>query len=334
LIQIKDGPAGRRYDGAMSRPSIFSIPAGAAPAARMARRHAVARLSLAWLAMMQVMMLAWPGYVRAGASEQSLPTLDWAIVLMNHASLALAMPVVAYSAWPVWRGAWADLRRGHVGMDLPVALSIAAAFLPSLYATVAGKGPVYFDSVTMFVAFLLTARYLELCARLSSGARRWPAPLEAERQRLERDARRTASLFVAAQLALAAGAAIAWTWQAGPAQAMPVVVAMLVLSCPCALSLSVPTVMLSLHAAMGRHPGMGPDQVEALRADARRVARTSLYGSLAWHLLMVPPAFLGWVAPSLAAASMLVSSLAVAGNAWLLWRRRVEPRPVCAPALR
>ena len=27
----------------------------------------------------------------------------------------------------------------------------------------------YFDSVTMFVAFLLTARYLELCARQSYG---------------------------------------------------------------------------------------------------------------------------------------------------------------------
>jgi len=320
--------------GAMSRPSIFSIPPDASPAARRARRHAVARLSLAWLAMMQVMMLAWPGYVREAASAQSLPTLDWAIGLMNRASLALTLPVAAYSAWPVWRGAWADLRRGRVGMDLPVALSIAAAFLPSVYATAAGQGAVYFDSATMFVAFLLTARYLEQCARLSCGARDWPAPLEAERLRLEGDARRAAALFVAVQLALAAGAGAWWTWQAGPAQAMPVVVALLVLSCPCALSLSVPTAMVCVHAARGRHPGMGPGEVEALRADARRVARSSLYGSLAWHLLMVPPALLGWVAPALAAASMLLSSLAVAGNAWLLWRRQVDRRPAARAGVR
>jgi len=312
--------------GAMS-PSIFATPAGAAPAERQARRHAVARLGLAWLVMMQVMMLAWPGYVRNAASAQSLDTLDLAIVLMNHASLALTVPVVAYSAWPIWRGAWSDLRRGRAGMDLPVALGIAAAFLPSVYATFAAQGHVYFDSATMFVAFLLTARYLEFCARLSGGAQPWPAALQAERDSLERDARRVGAGFVAVQLALAAGAAIGWAWLAGLEQAMPVVVAMLVLSCPCALSLAVPTAMLSLHAAVARCPGMGPDQVEALRVDARRVARASLYGSLAWHLLMVPPAFLGWVAPSLAAASMLVSSLAVAGNAWLLWRRQVEPLP-------
>src|SRR5690606_16574031 len=102
----------------MSHPSIFAIAADAPPAVRLARRHALVRLSLAWLAMMQVMMLAWPGYVRDAASAQSLPTLDWAIVLMNHASLALTLPVVAYSAWPIWRGAWTDLRRGRVGMDL------------------------------------------------------------------------------------------------------------------------------------------------------------------------------------------------------------------------
>ncbi|AHC48856.1 putative integral membrane protein [Achromobacter xylosoxidans NBRC 15126 = ATCC 27061] len=45
------------------------------------------RLSLAWLAMMQVMMLAWPGYLRHdGIPRDALETLDWAIVLMNWAS--------------------------------------------------------------------------------------------------------------------------------------------------------------------------------------------------------------------------------------------------------
>jgi len=314
----------------MSHPSILALPADVGPAVRLARRHALVRLSLAWLAMMQVMMLAWPGYVREAASELVLPTLDWAIALMNDASLALTVPVVAYSAWPIWRGAWADLRRRRVGMDLPVALGIAAAFVPSAYATFTGQGPVYFDSVTMFVAFLLTARYLALCARLSVGGQRWPAALQAERCSLEREARRVGAGFVAVQLALAAAAALGWSWHAGLDEALPVVVAMLVLSCPCALSLSVPTAMLSLHAAAARRPDMSRGQARALCADVRRVARTSLYGSLAWHLLMVPPAFFGWVQPWLAAASMLASSLAVAGNAWLLWRRQVEPPAACA----
>ena len=50
-------------------------------------------------------------------------------------------------------------------MDVPVAVAIAAAFAASCWATITGGGEVYFDSVTMFTFFLLTARYLELNAR-------------------------------------------------------------------------------------------------------------------------------------------------------------------------
>ena len=52
----------------------------------------------------------------------------------------------------------------------------------------------------------------------------------------------------------------------------------------------------------------------------RRVARQNLHGSLAWHLLMAPLAACGWVQPWVAAITMLLSSLAVAANAWRLTR--------------
>src|SRR5690606_24559073 len=148
--------------------SIFTIPDSLAPAQRLRRRHMLARLGLAWLVMMQVMMFAFPGYLRGGAmGTEERSFLDSAIVLMNWVSLALTLPVVLYCAWPVWQGAWRRVRQAGISMDLPVALGIAAAFVPSVYATLGGQGEVYFDSVTMFVAFLLTARYLELCARQS-----------------------------------------------------------------------------------------------------------------------------------------------------------------------
>src|SRR5690606_40760502 len=152
----------------MSGRSIFSVPPDLPAGDRRARRHALLRLGWAWLAMMQVMMFAWPGYVRhEGIAPDALATLDWAIVLMNWASLALTVPVVLYSAWPIWQGAARSLHRRQAGMDVPVALGIVAAFVPSVYTTLTGRGEVYFDSVTMFVAFLLTARYLALCARQS-----------------------------------------------------------------------------------------------------------------------------------------------------------------------
>ncbi|MDM9561080.1 membrane protein [Bordetella petrii] len=322
----------------MSGRSIFSVPPDLPAGDRRARRHALLRLGWAWLAMMQVMMFAWPGYVRhPGIPPDALATLDWAIVLMNWASLVLTVPVVLYSAWPIWQGAARSLRQGRAGMDVPVALGIVAAFLPSVHATWLRHGEVYFDSVTMFVAFLLTARYLALCARQSiaprdGGARaRRHARLERWRRALGRAADRVAARFVAAQLALALAAGAAWAALDAP-HAVPVMVALLVISCPCAMAMAVPTALAAAHAAAGRAE-LDARQFRQLVAAARRTARQSLYGSLAWHLLMTPLALAGWVAPWLAAITMLLSSLAVAGHAWRLYRRyRAPASPAAARA--
>src|SRR5690606_1776643 len=61
--------------------------------------------------------------------------------------------------------AWKDLRRGRVGMDVPVALGMCAAFGASAWNAATGQGPIYFDSVAMFAFLLLGARYLELAGR-------------------------------------------------------------------------------------------------------------------------------------------------------------------------
>jgi Cu2+-exporting ATPase len=84
---------------------------------------------------------------------------------MRVASLMLTLPVMFYAAAPFFRGAWRDIRHWQLGMDVPVALGIGAAFAASVAATVTGSGQVYFDSVTMFVFLLLAARYLEMMAR-------------------------------------------------------------------------------------------------------------------------------------------------------------------------
>jgi Cu2+-exporting ATPase len=82
--------------------------------------------------------------------------------LLRWASLVLTVPVVFYSAAPFFRNAWRDLRLRRAGMDVPVALGIGAAFAASVWATLTASGEVYFDSVTMFVFFLLSGRFLEM----------------------------------------------------------------------------------------------------------------------------------------------------------------------------
>jgi P-type Cu2+ transporter len=127
------------------------------------RNTAIKRLAIAGLGMMQVMMYALPTYT---ATDMSIDIR----LLMQWASLVLTIPVVLYSAWPFFIGAWRDLRRRTPGMDVPVALGVGTAFVASVYNTFAGHGEVYYDSVTMFVFLLLTGRFLEMNARRRAGA--------------------------------------------------------------------------------------------------------------------------------------------------------------------
>jgi len=138
-------------------------PAGDLQARERRRRDARAALwrwLVAGLCMMQVMMYAYPAYTaRPGELDpDSAQLLRWA-------SWVLCLPLLLFSTGPFFRGAWRDLRRRIVGMDLPVALGIAITFVVSSVATFDTGGPlgqeVYFDSLSMFVFFLLSGRLLE-----------------------------------------------------------------------------------------------------------------------------------------------------------------------------
>ena len=123
------------------------------------------KVFVAGLAMMQVMMYAYPAYIDTdGTFDADMASL------MSWASLVLTIPVVFYSAIPFFQGAWRNLKNRSLGMDVPVALGVSAAFVGSLHATITGVGEVYYDSVTMFVFLLLCSRYLELNARTKAAA--------------------------------------------------------------------------------------------------------------------------------------------------------------------
>jgi len=124
------------------------------------RRRRLFELALAALGMTQVMMYAVPAYLSdTGDIAPEFQTL------MRWASLFLTLPVVLVSARSFFSGAWRDLTHLSVGMDVPIALAIGSAFAASCWATTAGSGDVYFDSLTMFVFLLLGARYLEAESR-------------------------------------------------------------------------------------------------------------------------------------------------------------------------
>ena len=132
-------------------------------------RRAVWRLFAAGFCMMQVMMYATPMYVAAPGDIG--PDI---IQLLRWASWLLSLPVVLFAATPFYTGAWRALRHGRIGMDVPIALGVLVTFIASTGATFDTIAPgqtsawgreVYFDSLTMFVTFLLIGRALEQRAR-------------------------------------------------------------------------------------------------------------------------------------------------------------------------
>ena len=176
-VNAGTGRAAIRFDAALTRPSALvaaieragygAAPdtAGSARALRQqAQRRALWQLFVALFCMMQVMMYSTPLYVAAPGTlaPDMLRLLQWA-------SWLLSVPVLAFSAGPFFGAAWRSLRHGRIAMEVPVALGIAVTFGVSSGAVFDPGGvfghEVYFDSLTMFVSFLLVGRYLELLAR-------------------------------------------------------------------------------------------------------------------------------------------------------------------------
>lgn len=129
-------------------------------AAAQERNQALRQLVVAGFGMSAVMSYATAIYLGAtqGMDAQTAHFL-------RLVSLLVATPVVFYSATPFFAGAWRGLRNLHPGMDLPVALAIAASYAASVWNTFANEGEVYFDSAVMFVFFLSAARFLEMAGR-------------------------------------------------------------------------------------------------------------------------------------------------------------------------
>ena len=88
------------------------------------------------------------------------------VTIGRWTSLVLSTMIMAYSGQEFFAGAWNDIRNRRLGMDIPVVLGLIAAYTGSLYTTITGHGEVYYDSIAMFVFFLLLARRFELGGKL------------------------------------------------------------------------------------------------------------------------------------------------------------------------
>lgn len=88
--------------------------------------------------------------------------------ILNVAQFVLATPVLFYSGWVFFRGAYYGYKNNIVNMDTLVASGALSAYIYSMYAMVTGKGEVYFDSVVMIITFVLVGKYLEVLSKKSA----------------------------------------------------------------------------------------------------------------------------------------------------------------------
>ncbi|WP_298808032.1 heavy metal translocating P-type ATPase [uncultured Psychrobacter sp.] len=121
------------------------------------------RLGIAALGSMQAMMYAVALYF-GEYSDMLIFQRDF----LRWVSLFVSTPVFFYAGIPFFTSAWSAIRARQVNMDVPVSLALIITFFASLYATITGQGETYYDSVSMFIFFLLAGRYIEHNARLKA----------------------------------------------------------------------------------------------------------------------------------------------------------------------
>src|SRR4051812_27112810 len=79
-------------------------------------------------------------------------------------SLLLSLPVIFYSAWIFFDGAWRALRARTLDMMVLVAVAVGAGWLYSLVITLTGGGDVFYEAASVLTAFVLPGHWFEMRA--------------------------------------------------------------------------------------------------------------------------------------------------------------------------
>lgn len=117
---------------------------------KLSNRTEILRIGVAASAMMNIMIYAVSNY--AGATQEYARIFD-------GISLGFALPVIFFSAKPIFISSLSSIKLKSTSVDIPLAMAIAFGFILSTYNFIIGSGPVYFDSITTLVFLILLSRF-------------------------------------------------------------------------------------------------------------------------------------------------------------------------------
>jgi len=124
------------------------------------RKDYYLRMSVAIFASMNIMWIAvaqYAGYF--SGMSQDIKTI------LNVAEWILSTPVLFYSGWIFFRGAYYGMKTKIVNMDILVATGASLTYIYSIYITLFKEGEAYFDSVSMIITFVLIGKFLEVLSK-------------------------------------------------------------------------------------------------------------------------------------------------------------------------
>lgn len=142
--------------GALAAIGYAPLLAGETPAlASAGRRRLLMRIGVAGFAFGNIMLFSIPRYANGAPLEDGFQRL------FDMLNVALAMPVLFYSASDFFAGAWQAVRRRTVSLDVPIVIGLAALVTRSLVDITTGHGEGYLDSFAGLVFFLLIGRLFQ-----------------------------------------------------------------------------------------------------------------------------------------------------------------------------
>ena len=127
------------------------------------KRDYFIRMMVAVFASMNIMMLSVAKYTGffTGMDEEIRQ-------YVHLGEFILATPVLLYSGWIFYKGAYYGLRNRILNMDFLVSSGATLTYIYSLYILFGGSGESYFDSVSMIITFVLVGKYLEVIGKKSA----------------------------------------------------------------------------------------------------------------------------------------------------------------------
>ncbi|MCG3670953.1 heavy metal translocating P-type ATPase [Aliarcobacter butzleri] len=132
-------------------------------AASKAKQDYFVRIMVAVVCTMNIMMLSVAKYT--GFFTGITPEV---MQMIHLGEFILSTPVLFYSGWVFYKGAYYGLKNKMVTMDLAVSTGATLSYIYSLTILLGAKGDSYFDSVAMIITFVLVGKYLEVIGKKSA----------------------------------------------------------------------------------------------------------------------------------------------------------------------